>query len=183
MFKNNVNYLVFYIVFCLGMVLVLSGCGGSAIKEANSDPFNFYNQVQLGQPKSEVDATLSIKPEEKEGTFIYKDDKTGFGVAINYDASNLVSMKTLYHADEKQIMALSHAKVTEDQLTSITKGITYEEVKTILGSDGLEIIRLANPVDPNTPVSTMIWFNDDQTGIYVTFSGEKGTVISAKYWK
>lgn len=183
MSKNKANYLVFYIVFCLGMVFVLSGCGGSATKESNSDPYNFYNQVQLGQPKSEVDAALSVKPETKEGTFVYKDNKTDFGVVVNYDASDLVSMKTLYHADEKQIMALSHAKVTEDQLGSITEGMSYEEVKTILGSDGLEIIRLANPVDPNTPTSMMIWFNDDQTGFYIAFAGEKGTVQSVKFWK
>ncbi|MEO1816767.1 MAG: hypothetical protein ABGU93_14400 [Acetobacterium sp.] len=29
----------------------------------------------------------------------------------------------------------------------------------------------------------MIWFNDDQTGYYMTFLGHQGTVKSVKFWK
>jgi len=94
-----------------------------------------------------------------------------------------VIMKTLYNADESKLMALSNATVTEDQLASITKGMTYEEVKGILGGDGIEIISMANPLDKTNPINVMIWFNDDETGFYVTFIGDKGTVQSVKYWK
>lgn len=184
--KNKITVFLLCSLVCLGLVFILAGCGGSGSNEAangSKDPFYFYNQVQLGQPKSEVDAALGVKPEEKEGTFLYTDDSSGFGVVVTYDASDMVSMKTVNHDDDTKVMDLSDAKVTEDQLASISKGMTYDEVKSILGSEGLEIIRLTNPVDPNTPATTMIWFNDDHTGFYIVFAGEKGTVLSVKYWK
>lgn len=42
-------------------------------------------------------------------------------------------MKIVYNADESKIMALSNTTVTEDQLASITPGMTYDEVKGFLG--------------------------------------------------
>lgn len=61
--------------------------------------------------------------------------------------------------------------------------MTYDEVKGILGGEGLEIISRANLGDTTKPINVMILFNDDQTGFYITFIGDKGTVQSVKYWK
>lgn len=184
MSKNKLNRSFLAVVFFLGLLVMFSGCSNTATEKAsNSDPFNFYNKVQLSQLKSEVNTALGVVPEEKDGAFIYKDANTGYGVLVNYDSSDMVSMKTLYHADESKIMALSNAKVTEDQLASISKGMTYEEVKAILGGEGIEVVSTANPIDKNNPINVMIWFNDDETGFYVTFIGNKGTVQSVKYWK
>ena len=61
--------------------------------------------------------------------------------------------------------------------------MTYEEVKALLGTDGLETITKVNLNDENNPTSMMIWFNDDQTGYYITFLGHQGTVKSVKFWK
>jgi len=126
---------------------------------------------------------LGVKPLEKDESYIYMDADTDFGVQVSYDAADLVSMKILNNEDDSQVMALSDASVSENQLESIKEGLTYEEVTSILGSEGMEIIRVANIVDPNTPTIMMIWFNDDQTGFYIPFFGEKGTVQSVKYWK
>ncbi|HEY5556541.1 hypothetical protein [Acetobacterium sp.] len=173
------------ILFFFGLVFLVPGCSNTTTteKSVNNDPLNFYNKIQLSELKSEVDAALGVVPEEKDGTFTYTDKSTGFGIIVSYDSGNSVIMKTLYTADESEIMALSNAKVTEDQLASITKGMTYEEVKGILGGEGIEIISMANPMDKNNPINVMIWFNDDETGFYVTFIGDKGTVQSVKYWK
>lgn len=184
MYKNKLMRPLLAVIFFLGLVVMFSGCTNTATKnESSNDPYNFYNKVQVNQLKSEVDTALGVAPKEKDGAFIYTDKNTDFGVTINYDTSDRVSLKTLYNADESKMMALSNSKVTEDQLASITEGMTYEEVKAILGGDGKELLSRANPLDKNNPINVMIWFNDDETGFYVTFIGEKGTVKSVKYWK
>lgn len=182
MLKRRLSVFLFPVVLILSLVVLLSGCTETKDEAVNS-PDRFYSQIQLGMEKSQVDSTLGVKPEEKDGTFIYRDDQTDFGVQISYDASDLVTSKILYHDNDSAIMGLSDASVTEDQMASITEGMTYDAVKSLLGSEGTEIIEMANPVDPNNPVVMMIWFNDDQTGFYVTFLGHNGTVKSVKFWK
>ena len=167
-------------IFLLGVVIVLSGCDKEVSKD---DALNFYNTVQLRETKDEVEAALNGTPKESNGEYIYIDADTGFGVSVFYDADNLVYTKAVYNADNTKIFALSNAKVTEDQVASITPGMTYEEVKALLGTDGLETITKVNLNDENNPTSMMIWFNDDNTGIYIAFYGYQGTVENAKYWK
>lgn len=172
------------IIFFLGLVILFPGCSNTATeKSGNSDPLTFYNKIQISELKSDVDNVLGVIPTEKDGTFTYKDNRNGFGVVINYDSGNRVLLKTVYNADESNVMALSNATVAENQLASITPGMTYEEVKGILGGEGTEVVSMANPMDKNNPINVMIWFNDDGTGFYITFVGDKGTVQSAKYWK
>lgn len=171
---------LFTCIFLLGIVTMLSGCDKHVSKE---DALNFYNTVQLRETKDEVDAALKANPREVNGEYIYIDANTGFGVSVFYDTDNLVYTKAIYNADNTKIFALSDAKVTEDQVAGITPGMTYEEVKALLGTDGLETITKVNLNDENNPVSMMIWFNDDNTGIYIAFTGYQGTVENAKYWK
>lgn len=184
MLNNKLNRLGLLIIFCLSLMVLFTGCSGSGTKgTGNSDPYNLYDKVTMGQTKSEVDKTLGVTPEKKDGTFIYADKDSGFGVQVSYDASDMVSMKAMYHSDESKIAALSGAEVTKEKGASITAGMTYDEVKNILGSEGLEVVQAANPADPNTPVVMMIWFNKDETGYYVAFVGNKGTVSSINYYE
>jgi len=181
MLKRRKTLFLFSMILILGFAVMLSGCNGAGTK--NNKPDYFYSQIELGMEKSQVESTLGVKPEEKDDTDVFIDEQTGFGVQISYDASDMVTSKILYHEDDSQVMGLSDASVSEDQLTSITEGMTYDEVKQILGSEGTEMIQMTNPVDPNMPIVMMIWFNDDQTGFYVTFAGIKGTVKTVKFWK
>lgn len=181
MFKRW-NVLVFSVLPILSMLIMLTGCTGAKNETANS-PDYFYSQVQLGMEKSQVESALGVKPEEIDETYVYIDNQTGYGVQISYDISDQVVSKMLYHEDDTKVMELSNASVTEDQLAGITEGMPYQEVKSLLGSEGTEIIEMANPVDMNNPVVMMIWFNDDETGFYVTFLGHQGTVKSVKFWK
>lgn len=176
------NLLVFSVLLILGMLLMLGGCSGTKNETANN-PDYFYSQVQLGMAKSQVESALGVTPEQIDDTFVYTDEQTGFGVQISYDVSDLVVSKILHHENDSEVMGLSDASVTEDQMASITEGMPYEEVKGILGSEGTEMIQMTNPVDPNNPIVMMIWFNDDQTGYYITFLGHQGTVKSVKFWK
>lgn len=111
------------------------------------------------------------------------DKDSGFGVQVSFDASDIVSMKAIYHPDESKIAALSGADVTKEKGAGITEGMTYDEVKNLLSSEGLEVVQAANPADPNTPVVMMIWFNKNATGYYIAFVGEKGTVSSINYYE
>ena len=176
------NLMVFSVLLILGMLLMLGGCSGTENETANN-PDYFYSQVQLGMAKSQVESALGVTPEQIDDTFVYTDEQTGFGVQIGYDISDLVVSKILYHENDSEVMGLSDASVTEDQMASITEGMPYEEVKGILGSEGTEMIQMTNPVDPNNPIVMMIWFNDEQTGYYITFLGHQGTVKSVKFWK
>jgi hypothetical protein len=176
------NLFVFPVLVILAMLVMLSGCTGTKNEVANN-PDYFYSQVQLGMEKSQVESALGVKPEEIDETNVYTDEQTGFGVQISYDVSDRVVSKILYHEDDSEIMGLSDASVSEEQMANITEGMPYNEVKSLLGSDGTEIIEMANPVDVNNPIIMMIWFNDDQTGFYVTFLGHQGTVKSVKFWK
>lgn len=184
MLKKRKILFLFSMILILGLAVMLSGCNGSGTKnEAVNKPDYFYSQIELGMAKDQVETTLGVTPEEIDDTYVYTDEQTGFGVQISYDASDLVISKILYHENDSEVMGLSDASVTEDQLPSITEGMTYDEVKQILGTEGTEMIQMSNPVDPNNPIVMMIWFNDDQTGFYVTFLGHQGTVKSVKFWK
>ncbi len=180
MVKRRNSSLVLILV--LGILIALSACSGGQKKGAN-DPDYFYRQVELGMEKSQVESLLDVKAKKNDQTYIYIDDQTGFGVEISYDARDMVTSKMLYHKDDRKIMALSDASVSEDQISDIYQGMPYAEVKSLLGSDGVEIIEMAHPIDVNNPIVAMYWFNDDQTGFYITFLGHQGTVINVDFWK
>ncbi|WKY45788.1 hypothetical protein Q5O14_06730 [Eubacteriaceae bacterium ES2] len=170
--------IVIYVVITLSF-LTLTACSQQS---ALSDPFDFYNRVELGETKDQVEADLGVTGVLSDGTYQYVDEATGFGVMVVYDSGNTVNMKTIYNADETEIMALSDAVVTEEQGNSITEGMSYDDVVSLLGTEGIEIIQMVNPSDMDKPIHMMIWFNQDNTGLYVTFLGEKGLVLSVNYY-
>jgi hypothetical protein len=177
MSKNKVSRLAF-IVF-MGMTFLLTGCGKRLPEE---DAYRFYNLIQVGQTRSEVEAALEVIPEESNNEFTYVNEDTGFGVTITYDASNKVTSKIIYNADEDKIIRYNESEVNEDQKASIVQGMTYEEVTKILGSEGLEIGTLENPLDKTTPIYVMMWMNKDKTGYFISFVGKKGTVSVVEYY-
>lgn len=164
------------------LLLSVTGCHKDGANK-NIDPYHFYNQVKLGASKEEIDLTLGIEGQQEESSAIYIDSNNGFGVDVVYDVNNTVTMKTLYHDNEKEIMALSDARVDESLNDLLSEGMAYEDVKDSLGGDGTEIIQVMNPVDPNKAIYVRIWFNPDQTGVYASFLGERGHLINAVYYK
>ena len=185
--KNKISNRWINLLFLLILALLLTGCKQASdepeAKIDPIDPFNFYKQIELGDSKDDVDTLFDVDPIEKEGSYTYVDPDGSFGVMIVYDSGNTVFMKTLYNEDESQIMSLSDAKVTEDQVDSILEGMSYKEVKSLLGTDGIEIIEMTNPADLDKPIYMFIWFNPDNTGIYGSFLGDKGTVVNAVYFE
>lgn len=177
-------------ILVTGMVLLifgflLTGCTQQpAEKKASSDPTAFYNAVQLGEVKADVDKALGVQPESKDSGYNYIDAGTGCGVTISYDDNKKVTSKALYMPDDTYLDKLPHATVTQDQANSITKGMTYEEVKSLLGGvDGVQVTCAVNPADEANPVNVVAWINDDRTVVYVTFIGEKGTAVRGQFYQ
>lgn len=177
MLKKKIYTIAFVVV--IGMAFSLIGCG-KQLPEENA--YRFYNLIQVGQTRSEVEAALGVTPEESNGEFTYVNEDTGFGVTITYDASNKVTSKAIYNADEDKVLRYNESEVSIHQKDSITQGMTYEEVTKILGSEGLEIGTIENPLDKTTPIYVMIWINEDKTGYFISFVGKKGTVSTVEYY-
>lgn len=150
----------------------------------NTSPvYNFYNKVTLGQTKVDVEAALGVVPETStNGESVFYDPGNGYGVSVVYDANNLVTAKTLLIAPgAAEFLALNNASVSESQVAGIKEGMTYDEVKAILGVEGMEFVRMKNPIDINKPLLGMAWVNSDGSSIIVTFTGYKGIVNDAEY--
>ena len=85
--------------------------------------------------------------------------------------------KQLYVPDNTYLDALAQANVTADQVNALKEGMSYEEVKTILGGvDGVEINSAYNKKDPANSYSVMAWINPDRSVAYLTFLGYKGSL-------
>jgi hypothetical protein len=154
------------------------------IEVPNTSPvYNFYNKVTLGQAKANVEAALGVVPETNaNGESVFYDPGNGYGVSVVYDANNLVTTKTLLVAPgAAEFLALNNASVSESQVAGIKEGMTYDEVKAILGVEGMEFIRMKNPIDINKPLLGMAWVNSDGSSIIVTFTGYKGIVNDVEY--
>lgn len=165
--------------FMISIMVLFSGCGE---RLSVAEVYNFYNLTQLYQTQSEVEATLGVEPVVEDKDYTYLDEKTQFGVTVNYDDSGKVVSKMLYSENDDNYLKLNRSDVSEDQKSSITQGMTYEEVKTILGGEGIEMGSYDNPLDKSKPLYLMGWLNSDKTGIYVSFVGKNGTVFTVDFY-
>jgi len=148
-----------------------------------NEPYGFYNKVQLNQTKNEVESMLDLntKVDINENSYVYTDEKTGFGVSVSYNSANQVISKTIAYPKNADIASLSNAKVTEDQVAVITEGMTYIDVKNLLGSDGVEISRMQNTDLNNESTYIRMWINEDETAIIVSFVRNEKIVYKAKF--
>lgn len=145
--------------------------------------YNFYNKVQMSQTKTEVDAALAVISEvDEDGLHTYIEANTGYGVFIHYNVYGRVTLKGIVAPEDgNELIVLSNATVSKDQLAAIKKGMTYEWLRFLLGGEGIEVVCAANPLDQEKPLYGMAWINTDGTAITVQLDGFKGTVYSAKY--
>ncbi len=161
------------------------------VNEASSFPkigkdqpfYDFYNKVAINQTKAEVASVLGVEPViDAGGSYTYLDPSTGYAVNVVYSASDLVTMKVLIPPiGGGEWFKLSPANVTESQVASIVEGMTYKEVKDILGSEGLEAGVMINPEAPDQVLYLLIWLNSDFSSITVIFDGETGKVFIAEF--
>ncbi|MBC3796634.1 hypothetical protein [Acetobacterium tundrae] len=159
---------------------------GSVVKsnDVNDNAiFNFYSQVKMNQFKAEVDDILGAVPEvDEDGLYTYVDTNTGYGVCIAYNDRERVTLKGISTPEcESELIALGNMSVTPIQVASIKEGMSYEEVKRILGGAGIEVICVENQLDRDKLLYGMAWINKDGTAITVQLDGYKGTAYTAKF--
>ncbi len=207
MLKSKMNGRVLFILLvgllCLGFLLV--GCGNGATDagpsvepsaepsaEANEDPqeqgqvYDFYNKVELGQTKEEVDAVLGVDAEELTPDIHSYENEDGYGVTIGLSTmlsptdANAVFTKMVSGSKwtEYQLQAdfRKENAISDDQAANIIEGMTYDEVKGLLGSEGIEI-SLSQQYDGSIEVERS-WYKDSIVSLFsISFNGTDGNGI------
>ncbi len=144
-----------------------------------SDAFRYYDLVQLGMAKADVDAALGLEARETKGkyepenAFNYFDDD-GFGVYVIYNKELKVYSKTVIYPHAGEALApLTKKPVTEAQADSIKKGTAHVAVIESLGGDGVECSVTANENDVTKILGRILrWGNGDDTGIQIAFDSD-----------
>ena len=139
----------------------------------------------MDQTKAQVEAALAVAGTESsmlKNSFSYSDPDTGYGVSVLYGDKDTVTSKTLIYSDRKDLAFLCTKKVTQDQADKITDGMTYDQVKTALGGDGIETSSTQIVFEGNKLSSIFIWVNPDGSMIQVVF-GTDGTSNDATFFE
>lgn len=177
-------------VVLLGMILTVTGCEQIKTKSTESENIpksaqimEFYNAVSLNQSKADVDKNLGIIVKDLGGkNYQYIDPATDYGVLVLYGDEDTVLMKSLYvpwHATE--LATYNKSPVTEEQVNAITLGMTTEEVKQILGGNGVEFETGEIMDDRSFPVYGLGWYNSDNTAALIYFHGKDGGVYDKEF--
>jgi hypothetical protein len=187
-------------VFCMLFLFTSCGQGGSTSSTGSSssggdtssttqsagDPYALYNKVQGGQTKEQVDAALGVKSEElTTDNYIYT-DADGYGVAVGFSDimsetnTPVVITKMIYGTKSAWYMNSIGRKneITDEQAAKITEGMTYDQVKSILGSDGIEN-STSYSYDGSLNI-TRLWLKDgiiSGLGLIFNGAGGAGTVV------
>lgn len=202
MLKTRFGQILLVGALIIGVLFSVSGCfpsGGKSTKDdakqtqtttktatvaaiQSSSYYNFYNAVNLDQPKSEVEKALGVTAViDSTGVYRYNDGNTGYGVMIRYDENNKVKDKAIIFPEgAPEIEAMNPTQFTEAQFNRITNGMTYQEVKKILGGEGIEVMYGRHPEYDMNDVYTMAWFNPNKTMVTVYLNGFEGTVVDAE---
>lgn len=183
------------ITFIAATLVVFSGCGensanGSSNSQntaksgaAQSTVLAFYNKVDLGQTKDKIDAALAVTPTtdtDVQNQYEYDEPKTDNGVAVLYDKDNKATGKTVKYGSHADIAPFCKKPVTKGQSDKITKGMTYDQVKELLGGEGVEVGRY--DLELNGKVSLIRrWANSNGSCIQAYFATD-GTVNNALFY-
>lgn len=177
------------VLLAVCVAILVTGCGkttansGSA-KQADVNVSDFYSKVQIGQTKDEVDALLAVEPSTPmDKVYQYLDDN-GNGVTLGimawpYKEGNpvIVFSKRMI-GTEKMLAAIpDDERISDEQAEKITQGMTYDEVKSILGQDGIEV-SMTDHGDGSIETERY-WIKKGTISILgVVFAGPNGTDVS-----
>lgn len=178
------------IALATAALFTFAGCsaGKAALTPAVSQDtiFALYNKVELNQSKDKIDSVLAIAPvpatdmEIPNGNKIYKycDSKTDFGVSVLYDKNNKSVTKTVIYESHSCIAPFCKKAVTKEQSNQIKRDMTYDQVKTLLGGEGIEVCRTLS--DGEQSVDRR-WANSDGSCIQIGFKAND-TVSNSVYY-
>ncbi len=188
------NRFKLFLVMGIAIMLVsfLAGCGGNANSGSTAGKpnvsrdtvYEFYDKVQLDQTKEQVDDELGVTPTEStqmENIFVYVNEDTGFGVSVMFNENGLATSKTLFYPNNEDLAFLTPKAVTQEQADKVPDGATYDEVKTILGGDGIETSATQIPFDDNKVSYIRIWANKDGSLLQAVFLTD-GTTSNVMFY-
>ncbi|WP_413159997.1 hypothetical protein ACL6C3_16370 [Capilliphycus salinus ALCB114379] len=165
----------------------------------NATPFNpftkvEYDQIRHGMSYEEVKEIMGGNPGEKDRGFrensgqedspvmyhwINPDGSSitvvfnGENQVINLGSYNLTPPlhTNLSRTEDNRLRNLSQSPITIDYYNKLKIGMTYDEVKTIMGSEGKTEQELYNSQGESSQ-RRYHWLNPDNSGIIVVFDGE-----------
>jgi len=178
---------IFSLIAMIGLMVSFSAAcnAGSGSSNATRETvFEYYNKVQMNQTKAQVDAELGVAGKaiaQLANSFSYTNEQTGFGVSVLYSDAGTVTSKTLFYPDHKDLAFLFSKKVTQAQADKITKGMTYDQIKTLLGEDGIESSRTQIAFNGNKESTINLWVNKDGSLIQVVMLTD-GTSSDATFF-
>ncbi|MEA5520938.1 hypothetical protein VB834_06960 [Limnoraphis robusta Tam1] len=181
-------------------ILILTGLVLSCwlATPANTAPFNRfskveYDQIRHGMTYEEVKAIMGGETGERDRGFRADSDQEGSPTMyhwINPDGSSITVVfsaenkvinlgsynlmpplhNNLSRTEDNRLQNLSQSPITIDYYNKLKIGMSYEEVKTVMGSEGKSDQDLYNS-SPNPSQTRYHWLNPNNSGIIVTFDG------------
>lgn len=186
------------LIMVIGLVsLALTGCGSNSSSGNSSSGdvtaqssgsketvYEFYSKVQLDQTKEQIDAVLGVEPKQSsqlETSYSYLNQDSSFGVDVVYDENGKAMNKTLIYPNREDLAFMTPKPVTQEQSDKITKGMSYDEVKSLLGGDGIETSVTEISFADNKLSYIRVWINKDESMLQVVF-GTDGTANDSMFF-
>lgn len=149
--------------------------------------FKLYNLVKLGMTRDEADKATGQAGEaqspsdQQNNIFTYTDDQ-GCGVRVTFNKQNMAYSKEVFYNDPASVLGpLNPKPVTHDEYDQISTSMTYTDVVSILGSDGVIGCVTADKDDcVSNPSFKRFWGNKDGSFIEVDFKPD-GTIDTLSY--
>lgn len=182
------------LISMLALLLFLGTMMGCSSKSA-SDPalssaskeavFALYNKVQFNQTKAQIDDMLGSAGKVSasyDKCYSYMDKNHEYGVDVVYDDKQKATSKTVIYPTHKDIAPFTSKAVSKAQADKLQKGMTYDEAKSILGGDGVEVSVTEIPYDNNKLSYIYRWANKDGSCIQVVIVTD-GTIGNVLYYE
>lgn len=176
------------------LLFSITGCSSnSSEKAANTSKssvskesiFALYNKVDLNQNKTQIDAVLGSAGEATKSydkCFNYMDKNHEYGVDVVYDDQQQAISKTVIYPTHADIAPFTSKAVTEEQADKLKKGMSYDEAKTILGGEGVEVSATEIAFENNQLSHIYRWANKDGSCIQIV-KLVNGTIGDANYFE
>ncbi|MEB3278150.1 MAG: hypothetical protein VKK42_04420 [Lyngbya sp.] len=165
----------------------------------NATPYNpftkvEYDQIRQGMTYEEVQEIMGGNPGERDEGFRSNSEQEdspvmyhwinpdGSSITVVFNAENQVinlgaynlqspAHTNLVRTEDNRLRNLSQSPITIDYYNKLKIGMSYDEVKTIMGSEGKTDEELYNSSGETSPRSYH-WLNPDNSGIIVVFDGD-----------
>ena len=105
---------------------------------------------------------------------------SGYGVTVIYDSEGQAIAKTVAYGSNKELAPFCEKAVKESQVDQLTQGMSYDQAKTLLGGDGIEVNATELEFADNAIVKMYRWLNADGSGIQIIF-GTDNTITNSMY--